>query len=168
MASKIDFCLDMTVPRTLVFLLCLLLVAVDRSNAQAAVRQDSTLTAQNDWSGTWAASTSSGRTLMGTWTAVIDTTTGTVTGTWTLVDAQGTTRADGGWSASKAPTQWNGNWRAVISGRDGEYSGTWSADIQLKGNAQFADLFAKAVQSAVSGSWRARSQSGAWSIRTAK
>lgn len=151
------------------FVLCLLfLVGVDGSGAQAVALQDTAANAQNDWSGTWAAATSSGRTLMGTWTAVIDTTTGTVTGTWTLVDAQGTTRADGGWSASKAPTQWNGNWRAVISGRDGEYSGTWSADIQLKGNAQFADLFEKAVQAVVSGNWRGGRQSGAWSIRAAR
>jgi hypothetical protein len=105
---------------------------------------------------------------MGTWTAVPDSTGETVMGTWTLVDAQGRTVADGGWSAAKSPARWNGAWRAVISGRDGEYSGTWSADVDLTVKATFADLFEKAVQTVVSGNWRAGNRSGAWSIRAAK
>jgi hypothetical protein len=148
-------------------LLLLFLVAVDRSGAQV-LRQDSAGNAKTEWSGTWAATTTSGRTLMGTWTALPDTTGGTVTGTWALLDAQGNTVIDGGWSAAKSPTRWNGAWRAIITGRDGEYSGTFSADVQLKVSATFAELFEKAVQSAVSGSWRAGNNSGAWSVRAGK
>jgi hypothetical protein len=105
---------------------------------------------------------------MGTWTAVPDSTGETVMGTWTLVDAQGNTVIDGGWSAAKSRTRWTGAWRAVISGRDGEHFGTWSAGVHLKANARFADLFEKAVQTVVSGNWRAGNRSGAWSIRAAK
>jgi hypothetical protein len=106
--------------------------------------------------------------MVGTWTAVFDPTAGTVTGTWALLDPQGKTVANGGWSAAKAPAQWNGAWRAVVSGRDGEYSGTWTTPVDLKGDARLADLFEKAVQAAVNGTWSAGSQSGNWSIRTAK
>jgi hypothetical protein len=149
------------------FLLCLLfLVAVDGSGAQAVVRQDTASNTESDRQGTWSARSSSGLTLMGTWTAVPDSTSGTVTGTWTLVDAQGRTVTDGGWSAAKSLARWTGAWRAVISGRDGEYSGTWSAAVDLKVNARFADLFEMAVQAVVSGNWRAGRQSGSWSIRT--
>jgi hypothetical protein len=105
---------------------------------------------------------------MGTWTAIPDSAGGAVTGTWTLVDAHGSTVTDGGWSASKSPSGWVGNWRAIITGRDEEYSGTWSADVDLKGNAKFARLFEKAVQSVVSGNWRTGRQSGGWSIRLGK
>ena len=147
--------------RKLSFLFLLLfVVAVDTSDAQ--------VTARSEWSGTWAATTSGGRTFMGTWTAVPDSTGATVTGTWALIDQQGRTVMDGAWSAAKSPTRWNGGWRAIITGRDGEYSGTWSSDVQLKANTNFADLFAKALESMASGSWRAGNQSGAWSIRTAK
>ena len=41
----------------------------------------------------------------------------------------------------------------------------WSADVDLKPDAGFADLFKMAVQTVVSGSWRAGGQSGVWSIR---
>jgi hypothetical protein len=148
------------------FLLCLFSPAVvDVSGAQAGVRQDSAGNAQGNLSGTWSAKSSSGLTLLGTWTAIPNPTSGTVTGTWTLVDAQGKTVADGAWSAAKSPAQWTGAWRAVISGRDGEYSGTWTAAVDLKGDARFVDLFERAVQSVVRGNWRVGVQSGAWAIR---
>ena len=151
------------------FLPCLLLLAaVDVSGGPAVLRQDAAGNAQGNPSGSWSARTSRGLTLMGTWTAVPDSTSGTVTGTWTLVDAQGTPVANGSWSAAKSPARWTGAWRAVVAGRDGEYSGTWSADVDLKVDAPFVDLFAVAVQTVVSGNWRAGSQSGAWSIRTFK
>ncbi|MGE5733000.1 MAG: hypothetical protein ACM37U_13725 [Gemmatimonas sp.] len=150
------------------FLLCLLfLAAIDVTGAQAVGRQDAAGNAQNSRSGAWTATTSSGRALTGTWTAVPDSTSGTVTGTWTLVDAQGRTVAGGGWSAAKSPTRWTGAWRAVIAGRAGEYSGTWTAGVDLKADARLVDLFEKAIQSVVSGTWRAGKQSGAWSIRAA-
>ena len=114
---------------------------------------------------TWSATTSTGRTFTGTWTAVADSKTGHVTGTWTLLDAQGRTVARGGWSAAKTPGEWTGRWRATVSGRNAEYSGTWSAKGGLQANAPLADLFAKAVQDVVSGRWRAGRQSGAWTIR---
>jgi hypothetical protein len=149
--------------------LCLLfLAAIDVSGAQTVARQGASGKAQSDASGTWSARSSSGLTLTGTWTAVPDTATGTVTGTWALVDAQGRTVADGGWSAAKSSDRWTGAWRAVVSGRQGEYSGTWTAAVELKGDARFVDLFEKAAQTVVSGTWRAGKQSGAWSIRASK
>ena len=151
------------------FLLCLLLLLTfDASGAQAVAPQDSTKRALSNLSGTWSARTSSGVPFLGTWTATPDTTTGAVTGSWTLVDSQGRRVAYGGWSAAKAPTQWNGAWRAIIAGRAGEYSGTWTASIDLKGEARFIELFEKAIQAVMSGTWRAGQQSGAWSIRTSK
>ena len=38
----------------------------------------------------------------------------------------------------------------------------------LAREARIADLFERAVQAAVSGTWRGGTASGAWSIRTAK
>ena len=114
---------------------------------------------------TWAARSSTGLMLGGTWTATEDEKTGAVTGRWTLLDGQGRTVATGAWSAAKSPSGWTGNWRAAAAGRSGEYSGTWSARVDLKPNAKFADLFAKAIQTAVSGTWRAGGQSGAWTIQ---
>jgi hypothetical protein len=52
-----------------------------------------------------------------------------------------------------------------MAGRRGEYSGTWTAGVDLDVDASFVDLFEKAVRTAVSGTWRAGSRSGAWSIR---
>ena len=151
------------------FLHCLLvLVAVDASGAQAVVRQERAADPLSTRSGTWSATTRGGLTLMGTWTAVPGSTSGTVTGTWTLVDAEGRTLANGGWGAAKSPTRWTGAWRAAISGRSGEYSGTWNAGLDLKGDAPFIDLFEKAAQSVVSGNWRAGRQSGAWSVQAPK
>ena len=115
---------------------------------------------------TWAARSGSGQTFGGTFTAIEDAKTGAVTGSWTLLDAQGRSLASGAWSAAKSPSGWTGNWRAVAVGRPGEYTGTWSASPGLKGSARFADLFAKAAQAAVSGTWRARGQSGSWTIQT--
>lgn len=151
------------------FFVCLLFLAtIDVSGAQAVARQGASGNAPSASSGTWSAANRSGLTLGGTWTAVPDSATGTVTGTWTLVDAQGRTLADGGWSAAKSPERWTGAWRAVVSGREGEYSGTWTASVDLKADARLADLFEKAAQTVVSGTWRAGKQSGEWSIRASK
>ena len=140
-------------PRKSFFFLCLLLMlAVHRSDAQARPN-------------TWTARSSSGVTLGGTWTAVPDTTSGTVTGTWTLVDAQGRT---GAWSASKSPAGWTGAWRAVIWDSKPEYTGTWSSSVDLRRRAGFADLFEKAVPSVVSGRGRYGGYSGSWSIQAFK
>jgi hypothetical protein len=144
------------------------LVASDVSGAQAVARQDSTSNTRSNQSGSWSAASSSGLTLGGTWTAVPDTAHGTVTGSWTLVDTQGRTVAGGGWSAAKSPAGWTGAWRAVVTGRQGEYSGTWTSSVDLKTSAGFVDLFEKAIQSVVSGNWRAGTQAGAWSIRVFK
>jgi len=114
---------------------------------------------------TWSARSSTGLTLIGTWTAVVDPATGNVSGTWTLINAEGKTLTRGGWSAAKSRTGWSGAWRATMSDRAAEYSGTWSAGAGLKANAPFGDLFEEAVRSIVSGSWRAGGQSGTWSIR---
>ena len=114
---------------------------------------------------TWAARSSSGLTIGGTWTVTEHLKTGGVTGTWALLDAQGRTVMTGGWSAAKAPGGWTGSWRAAASGKPGEYTGTWTAKVDLKPAGGFADLFAKAAEAAVSGTWRAGPQSGAWTIQ---
>lgn len=114
---------------------------------------------------TWAARSTTGLTLGGTWTATEDAKTGAVTGTWTLVNAQGRVVTRGAWSAAKAASGWTGSWRAVAEGRKGEYSGTWTASIDLKPGARLAEMFAKAVETAVSGTFRAGRVSGSWTIR---
>jgi hypothetical protein len=155
--------------RNPLLLLCLLsLVAAEPSGAHAAALQGAARADQRARPNTWSARSSTGLTLMGTWTAVPDQTSGAVTGTWTLVDTQGETVARGGWSAAKSTTGWTGAWRSAVSGSKIEYSGTWSAGVDLKANAPFAELFETAAQAAVSGSWRAGRQSGAWSIRAFK
>jgi hypothetical protein len=157
-------------PLSLLYLLlfALLFAATGVSGVKAVTRRDAAANGQLQRSGNWGARTSTGRTLLGTWTAVPDTTNGTVTGTWTLVDAQDRTVASGAWSAAKSPTQWTGAWRAVIAGSAGEYSGTWTAGVDLKVDASFPDLFELAADTLVSGTWRAGSQSEAWSIRALK
>lgn len=113
----------------------------------------------------WAARSSTGLTLGGTWTATEDAKTGAVTGTWTLVDAQGRIVRRGAWSAAKAASGWTGSWRAIVEGQSGEYSGTWTARVDLKPAARFADMFAKALEAAVSGTFRAGGVSGSWTIQ---
>jgi hypothetical protein len=136
----------------------LLLVAFERPDAQPVVRQGAA-------KGSWSARSSTGLTLVGTWTAVADATSGAVAGTWTLVDAKGQTLRRGAWSAAKSPAGWTGAWRASVSGSKAEYSGTWSAGMDLKGDARLADLFEAALKTAVNGNWRTARQSGSWSIR---
>lgn len=114
---------------------------------------------------TWAARSSTGLTLGGTWTAIEDAKRGAVTGTWTLVDGQGRVVTRGAWSAAKAASGWTGSWRAIAEGRRGEYSGTWSARLDLKADARFADMFAKAVETAVNGTFHTGRVSGSWTIR---
>jgi hypothetical protein len=114
---------------------------------------------------TWAAHSTTGLTLGGTWTATEDAKTGAVTGTWTLVDTQGRIVTRGAWSAAKAASGWTGSWRAVAEGRSGEYAGTWTARVDLKPAARIADIFAKALEAAVSGTFRAGGVSGSWTIQ---
>ena len=144
----------------------LLLVSLARFGPVGAVSQANQRDGESAHSGTWSAKSRTGLTLGGTWTAAVDPKTGAVTGTWTLTDASGTALSRGVWSAAKSPKGWSGAWRSVVSGTKGEFSGTWTADIGLKPNAPFADLFARAVQAAVSGGWEAGRHSGAWSIRS--
>ena len=114
---------------------------------------------------TWAARSSDGLTVGGTWTVIEHLKTGGVTGTWTLRDAQGRTVASGGWSAAKSTAGWTGSWRAAATGQRGEYTGTWTAKVGLKPGGGFADLFATAIETAVSGTWRAGPRSGTWTIQ---
>lgn len=145
----------------------LLLAAVHKAGAQEVVRLDSAALARDARHGTWSANGGGNLALMGTWTAVPDTAHNTVTGTWTLMDAQGKTAAFGGWSAVKANDRWAGAWRANVTGHGGEYSGTWDSSIDLKPNTKFVELFDKAAQAIVSGTWSSGAQTGAWSIRAA-
>ena len=114
---------------------------------------------------TWAARSSTGLTLGGTWTVLEHQKSGAVTGTWALLDAQGRMVASGGWSATKSTTGWTGSWRAAATGQRQEYTGTWTTRVDLKPAAGFADLFAAAVETAASGTWRAGARSGAWTIQ---
>ena len=150
--------------------LCLLfLVALDASGLLANVPQGRAADGRSARQNGWSARSSTGRTLAGTWTvAATDPAVGTAAGMWTLLDAMGNPVLRGGWSASKSPTGWSGNWRAAVAGSKTEYSGTWDSRVDLKPSGQFADLFALAVKAAVSGSFRAGSQSGAWSIRVSE
>ena len=138
----------------------LLIVVALESPALAARASD-----QGGGRNTWAARSSTGRTLAGTWTFVTNAKTGNVTGTWTVSDGNGRTVARGGWSAAKSGKGWTGAWRAVVAGSKTEYSGTWAADPDLEPDGSLADLFKTAVKAVVSGSWRAGGRSGDWSIR---
>jgi len=117
---------------------------------------------------TWAARSSTGQMFAGTWTASEDLKTGAVTGAWTLVDAERRTVASGGWSAAKSPKGWTGSWRAVAVGRSGEYAGTWTASVDLNADTKLHDLFVKAIDATISGTWQAGGQSGAWTIQAFK
>jgi hypothetical protein len=143
------------------FCTLLLVAAVSASGAQTA-RIDSLGKRTGNWSAT-------GGTMMltGGWTAVPDTTNGTVTGTWTLNDSQGKMVMYGAWSARKAADKWFGTWRAVVGGRPDQYTGTWDSSSNAKGTGQFGDLFEKAVAAAVNGTWNSGGKAGAWAIRTA-
>jgi hypothetical protein len=143
----------------------LVIMMVTGPDTLADVQQGS---AARQRTGTWIARTSTGRTLAGTWTAAVNTRTGAVTGTWALSGPNGAAMARGGWSAAKSPSGWTGAWRAAVDGRNTEYAGTWSADLQLAADAPLAEMFARAAQAAVSGTWRAGRQSGQWSIRAAE
>jgi hypothetical protein len=145
----------------------LAVATVDAAGAQDVVRKGAPVEARTERSGTWSARSTTGRTLGGTWTAVPDSTGAAVTGTWTLADAQGGTAATGAWSAAWTPALRSGAWRSVVTGRAGEFAGTFTADVALRRDAPFADLFGRAVQAAASGAWRTRGLSGAWSIRAA-
>jgi hypothetical protein len=114
---------------------------------------------------TWSARSSTGTALAGTWTGGVDPRTGAASGTWTLLDANGRATVRGGWSAIKSARGWSGSWRANVVGSRAEYGGTWNATVDVKAQASFADLFALALQNAVSGTWRAGTGTGSWSIR---
>jgi len=144
--------------RKCLFLVCLLsLAAVQGSDAQAS--------AQLDTANSWIATSSSGRTFIGTWTVVANATSDTVRGTWTLVDREARTLAFGEWGAAKSPKGWTGSWKANVDRREGTYGGTWSSNIQLRGSARFADLFSEALRATVGGRWRFGGYSGTWAIR---
>ena len=122
--------------------------------------------AQVKRNGSWSAATNTGQTMIGFWTADLDSTGMIATGTWTLTDARGVTRASGGWSAGKVRNGWNGEWRARVVGRQAELSGTWTADLSSRPTAPLDFLFTTAIRAAVIGDWQFGQQSGAWSIRT--
>ena len=142
---------------------CLILASAYGADAGQQARGNPGRTDVN----TWAARSTTGLALGGTWTATEDAQTGAVTGGWTLIDTQGRIVMRGTWSAAKAATGWTGGWRAFVEGKQGEYSGTWTATTGLKPNAKFAEMFAKAVETAVSGTFRSGRVSGSWTIRAA-
>jgi hypothetical protein len=117
---------------------------------------------------TWGARSADGRTYNGTWSVAPDATDRSASGAWTLSDPGGATVMRGTWSAEKHGTGWNGIWRARVEGRDAEYSGSWSAELPHVRNAPFSELFAAAAKDALRGLWTGGSQSGSWSLRSAK
>ena len=147
------------------FVVCfVLLLSGKQANAQAVVIQDSSGHRLN----TWSARAENGTRLIGTWTAVPDTVNQTITGTWTIIDIQGRTLGAGIWSAAKSANEWTGSWRAVAEQHAGDYGGTWSAKINLKPNAQLADLFEQALAAVVGGRWWFGPHTGTWSVRAYK
>jgi len=116
----------------------------------------------------WSASTRSGRSLGGTWTAAIDLSSGTASGTWTLRDSASRILLRGTWSAAKMDREWKGGWRALVAGQTKEHSGTWSCGLELPADAPLVDLFEQAVRQAINGTWRSGAQSGGWSIRAVR
>jgi hypothetical protein len=149
--------------RKLILLTVLLLLADGSSALPESLQSGSDQRATRP--NTWTARSSTGLMLGGTWTVKVDPATGAATGTWTLLDGSGRPAANGAWAAAKSATGWTGGWRAAVAGRSGEYSGTWTARVDLTAGAPFAQLFEKALQSAVAGTWRAAGQSGTWTIQ---
>ena len=144
-----------------VALICVVVLSCgDAANGQTAAPR-----AQGRQLNTWSATSTTGLMVGGTWTVMPLADTTTVTGTWTLVGTGGRIVANGVWSAAKSPSGWTGAWRAAAAGRTTEYSGTWRANTKVRADAPFADIFASAVNAAVSGTWRAGGRSGAWSVR---
>jgi hypothetical protein len=117
---------------------------------------------------TWSAQSSQGPVYGGTWSAEPQPSRNAATGTWTLQDAGGTTIFSGSWSAEKFSTGWNGVWHAHSQDLKKDYSGSWSADLPHDVDAPFTRFFEAAARNAVRGVWTAGSQSGTWSIQTAK
>jgi hypothetical protein len=150
--------------RTSALVHCVLVLCVTaRAHAQAPVNAAGSAQPSVN---TWSARSTGGMLLMGTFTVVPDSVSGTVTGTWTLNRAHGDVVAQGAWSASKSPRGWTGAWRSVVSGSSREYTGTWSANTPLRATAGLPQLFLKAgVEQVISGGWRSAGNSGAWSIR---
>ena len=155
----------MSYKRLLIFVL--FMAAVERADARWYATQGTEGKRQGTWSAASGTRTSAPA-LGGTWTATADPTTGAVSGSWTLVDQKGKVVMQGAWSAVKSPTGWTGAWRAAVDRSKSEYSGTWRADLKMKADARFADLFAAAANAAVSGTWRAHRRSGRWSIRASE
>jgi hypothetical protein len=118
---------------------------------------------------TWSAQAGQGPIYGGTWAVERQQSSANGSaGTWTLQDAGGTTIFSGRWSAEKFSTGWNGVWRAHSRESKVEYSGSWSADLPHDADAPLTHFFEAAARIAVRGVWTAGSQSGTWSIRTAK
>lgn len=119
-------------------------------------------------SSTWAAITSDGRTLNGTWSAAPSSAGRSASGGWTLRDSSGATALRGTWTAEMHSTGWNGTWRAASEGRQNEHRGSWSVEMSNPKDARFAELFEAAARDATRGIWTAGNESGSWSIRVVK
>jgi hypothetical protein len=117
------------------------------------------------WQGTWAATVVGGGAFAGTWNAAPGTAPDTVAGAWSLRDQNGAELATGTWAAGKQGKLWSGTWQARRP--DGQvYNGTWRTQVDLPTGSHFSDLFARAINEAVSGSWRMGNYAGAWTIRS--
>jgi hypothetical protein len=116
--------------------------------------------------GGWAVSASPNRAFQGTWTArVASDRADAAQGTWKLLDRANRTTAEGTWSAIKTPRSWSGRWQARVTGRNQLLSGTWRTTDASPDVKTLGDLFERAVQVQVSGTFAIGRLTGSWSLR---
>jgi hypothetical protein len=117
---------------------------------------------------TWRANIGNSGSLAGTWTGMIDRSTGAAMGSWTLRDGANRIVLGGSWSAVKSSGKWRGSWRALVKGQRREHSGTWISEVPLNPTLSFASFFERAMSQAITGTWQSAGRSGHWSIRAAR
>src|SRR5262245_46490419 len=129
--------------------------------------------------GTWTATAdpSAAHVMRGSWSA--ETQSGTpnaARGSWTLVNAGNEVVLQGTWAAAKSRSaDWHGTWSARVvtrlptggstSGR--VYSGTWQVTSEVDGKT-LAEMFQRALEAEVAGSWRSAGLTGNWWLRGAR
>ena len=140
-------------------------VLIIAMSAGGAVLQS---TAAGGRANTWTATTSTGATLSGTWTALYDPRATAVTGTWTLVNQKGAILGARWVVGCQIVIRVEWHLASECCRRAERYSGGWSTAVDLGPGTAFGSLFEQAAEAVVSGRWRSGGQSGAWSIRAYK
>lgn len=119
----------------------------------------------NQMKGTWSAA-SGAETMVGSWTARLDTQADVAWGAWRLMAAGGQPSAGGAWSARKVSGEWRGSWRGQTQSNE-SVTGTWTAKSSLPGTGALNELIQSAMTQIVGGTWTQGGRKGTWSIRTA-